>query len=270
MGIPGLYDKGPSLALERFNVQHNWYFCERRPPPLAYNCHEYNTILSTYSERPGSCGRDYHWLLLSVNTPPLDAEAAILLQIVQKSSADIESLQLLIIKAQETLSALMGLQETASRRIADAKRILHPMRSLPQDILTEIFLCCTPSVNHHEVDWSWHGTNFDSLCPLNHPWNISHVSHRWREISLSLPRLWSVIYLDFTRYTSFSPRQCFFVGSLLFERSAKLDLCVNIASGEEYIGDHPLMPLLKESTTRWRILNPSENAVQAMVKPVDS
>ncbi|KAF9020677.1 hypothetical protein BDZ89DRAFT_991784 [Hymenopellis radicata] len=149
----------------------------------------------------------------------------------------------------------MGLQETASRRIADAKRIFHPMRSLPQDILTEIFLSCTPSVDHHNFDWSRRGTNFDSLCPLNHPWNISHVSHRWREISLSLPRLWSVIYLDFTRYTSFSPRQCSFVGSLLFERSAKLDLCVNIVSGEMGIGYHPLMPLLKESTTRWRILN---------------
>ncbi|KAF8999556.1 hypothetical protein BDZ89DRAFT_1082708 [Hymenopellis radicata] len=109
--------------------------------------------------------------------------------------------------------------------------------------------------DHHEVDWSWSGTNFNSLCPLNHPWNISHVSHRWREIALSLPRLWSVMYLDFTRYTSFSPRQCSFVGSLLFERSAKLDLCVNIVSGEMDIGDHPLMPLLKESTTRWRILN---------------
>ncbi|KAF9007290.1 hypothetical protein BDZ89DRAFT_1079468, partial [Hymenopellis radicata] len=193
--------------------------------------------------------------LLSVNAPPLEAEAAILLQIVQESSAYIDALQPQIIKAQETLSALMGLQETASRRIADAKRILHPMRSLPQDILTEIFLSCTPSVDHHEVDWSWRGTNFDSLCPLNHPWNISHVCHRWREIALSLPRLWSVIYLDFRRYTRFSPRQCSFVGSLLFERSAKLDLCVNIVSGDMEIGNHPLMPLLKESTTRWRILN---------------
>ncbi|KAF9020679.1 hypothetical protein BDZ89DRAFT_958114, partial [Hymenopellis radicata] len=192
---------------------------------------------------------------LSVNTPPLDSEAAILLQIVQKSPADIESLQLQIINAQETLSALMGLQETASRRMADAKSILHPMRSLPEDILIEIFLFCTPIVNHHEVQWSTHGDKFDSLYPLNHPWNVSHVSHRWREIALSLPRLWSVIYLDFKRYTSFSPRQCSFVGSLLFERSAKLDLCVNIVSGEMEIDHHPLMPLLKESTTRWRILN---------------
>ncbi|KAF9046943.1 hypothetical protein BDZ89DRAFT_1058413, partial [Hymenopellis radicata] len=177
--------------------------------------------------------------LLSVNTPPLDAEAAILLQIVQKSSADIESLQLQIIKVQETLSALMGLQETASQFF------IHAIP--PQDILIEIFLCCTPIVNHHEVDWSWGGTNYDSLCPLNHPWNISHISHRWREIALSLPRLWSEIYLDFTRYTSFS-----LDNALL---SAKLDLCVNIVSGEMDIGYRPLIPLLKESTTRWRILN---------------
>ncbi|KAF9023185.1 hypothetical protein BDZ89DRAFT_920899, partial [Hymenopellis radicata] len=127
---------------------------------------------------------------LSVNTPPPDVEVAGLRQIVEESSAYIDSLQSQIRKAQETLSTLTGLQETASRKMADAKRVLHPMRSLPQDILIEIFLCCTPIVNHHEDEW-WHD-EFDSLCPPNHPWNISHVSHRWREIALSLPRLWSV------------------------------------------------------------------------------
>ncbi|KAF8913646.1 hypothetical protein CPB85DRAFT_1219360, partial [Mucidula mucida] len=130
--------------------------------------------------------------LLSTNAPPLDAELAGLRQIIQESSAYVDSLQSQIVKAQETLSALMGLQETASLMMADAKRILHPMRSLPEDVLAEIFLCCTPIVNHHEINWSIHGGEFDSLSPRNHPWNISHVSHRWREITLSLPRLWSV------------------------------------------------------------------------------
>ncbi|KAF8913662.1 hypothetical protein CPB85DRAFT_543467 [Mucidula mucida] len=193
--------------------------------------------------------------LLSANTPPLDVEVHGLRQIMQESSVYIDSLHSQITKAQETLSALMGLQETALCRMADAKSILHPMRSLPEDVLTEIFLCCTPIVNHHEIDWSTDGDKFDSLSPLNHPWNISHVSHRWRDITLSLPRLWSMVYLDFTRYTSFSPQQCSLVGSLFFERSANLDLCVNIASGEMNIGAHPLMPLLKKSAKRWRILN---------------
>ncbi|KAF9027719.1 hypothetical protein BDZ89DRAFT_915521, partial [Hymenopellis radicata] len=112
---------------------------------------------------------------LSVNAPPNEAEVAGLRQIVQESSAYIDALQPQIIKAQETLSALMGLQETASRRIADAKRILHPMRSLPQDILTEIFLSCTPSP-------------LPSKPSLEH----LHVCYRWRETALSLPRLWSM------------------------------------------------------------------------------
>ncbi len=143
----------------------------------------------------------------------------------------------------------------ASRRMADAKRIDGPIRILPEDILIEIFLCCTPIMNHHDINWSTDGDTFDSLSPLDHPWNISHVSHLWREIALSLPRLWSVVYLDFTRYTHFSTQQCSFVGSLFFERSANSDLCVNVASREIDISDHPLIPLLKETTTRWRTLN---------------
>ncbi len=136
---------------------------------------------------------------------PLDDEVAGLHQIIQESSAYVGSLQSQIVKVQETLSALMGLQETASLRMADAKRILHPMRSLPQDILIEVFLCCTPIVNPHEINWFMTRSQLDSLSPLNHPWSISHVSHRWREITLSLPRLWSVIYLDLRRYIRLPP-----------------------------------------------------------------
>ncbi|KAF9027703.1 hypothetical protein BDZ89DRAFT_792506 [Hymenopellis radicata] len=191
--------------------------------------------------------------LLSVNTPPHESDVAGLREIIQKSSEEIQFLQSQLIKAQETLSALIAV---TSRKNAAAKIILHPMRSLPQDILLEIFLSCAPTVDHHNGEWhKLHGARLDSLSPLNHPWNISHVSRRWRDITLSLPRLWSVMYLDFSRYTQFSSRQCAFMGSLLFERSAKLDLCVNIASGMKGIVEHPLTRLLKATTTRWRILD---------------
>ncbi|KAF9020663.1 hypothetical protein BDZ89DRAFT_1072074 [Hymenopellis radicata] len=201
-------------------------------------------MLSEYALPRSTTPSPLDFELLSVNTPPHESD---------KSSEEIQFLQSQLIKAQETLSALIAV---TSRKNAAAKIILHPMRSLPQDILVEIFLSCAPTVDHRNGEWhKLHGARLDSLSPLSHPWNISHVSRRWRDITLSLPRLWSVMYLDFSRYTQFSSRQCAFMGSLLLERSAKLDLCVNIASGVEGIANHPLTHLLKETTTRWRILN---------------
>ncbi|KAF9022044.1 hypothetical protein BDZ89DRAFT_1137580 [Hymenopellis radicata] len=85
------------------------------------------------------------------------------------------------------------------------------------------------------------GHEFDTLCPKNHPWNLSHVCQRWREITLSTPRLWSTIYLNFKRYKNLSQKQCVFKGILLFERSGNLDLSMHLFSGMKGISDHPLI-----------------------------
>ncbi len=44
------------------------------------------------------------------------------------------------------------------------------------------------------------------------------------------------------------------MGLLLFKRSVKLNLCVNISSKAMDISTYPLMHLLKKSTTRWQTL----------------
>ncbi|KAF8990132.1 hypothetical protein BDZ89DRAFT_1152092 [Hymenopellis radicata] len=193
--------------------------------------------------------------LLSTNIPPHDAEVADLRQIVQNSSALVQSLQDHINKVQDTLSSLRSLHETASRRLADAKCILHPIRSLPRDILSEIFLSCTPIADETDSEAFEYGPTFDTLCPRNHPWNLSHVCRTWREITLSLPRLWTTVYLNFEQYKQLSYRQCIFKSILLFERSANLDLSLALTSDENGIAHHPLMGYLEASTMRWRALH---------------
>ncbi|KAF8913630.1 hypothetical protein CPB85DRAFT_1298579 [Mucidula mucida] len=170
--------------------------------------------------------------LLSSNVPPHDAEVADLRQIVQNSSALVQSLQ-------------DHIDKTASRRLADAKRILHPIRSLPRDIY--------PKYSSFEA--YGYGPEFDTLCPRNHPWNLSHVCRAWRQITLTLPRLWSTVYLNFERYNYLSHRQIIFKSTLLFERSANLDLAMTVASDNTGIAHHPMMGCLEASTTRWRTLH---------------
>ncbi|KAF8999558.1 hypothetical protein BDZ89DRAFT_999660 [Hymenopellis radicata] len=104
-------------------------------------------------------------------------------------------------------------------------------------------------------DFEEYDPEFDTLCPHNHPWNLSHVCRRWRKTALALPRLWSTIYLNFGQYTNLTNRQCVYKGSLLFERSANMDLSMNLGGGEEGIVDHPLTGFLEASAPRWRTLN---------------
>ena len=59
------------------------------------------------------------------------------------------------------------------------RAILSPVRCLPSEIVEEIFLhycACRTLVSHPALSVV--------------PWRLGHISHRWREIALSLPSLW--------------------------------------------------------------------------------
>ena len=60
------------------------------------------------------------------------------------------------------------------------KALLSPVRYLPSEVLQEIFL--------HYCD---HGLTNPPISKI--PWRLGHISHRWREIALSLPALWDNI-----------------------------------------------------------------------------
>ncbi|KAF9020655.1 hypothetical protein BDZ89DRAFT_263610 [Hymenopellis radicata] len=190
-------------------------------------------------------------LLLS-NTAPNDAEIEGLRRMVQESSTLMESLQDQIEKAKQTISTLRAIYGATSKRLKDTKKILHPVRSLPRDILAEIFFACTPIAREDDRIHFRYSSEFDTLCARNHPWNLSHVCHAWRETALSLPRLWSTIYLNFKHYQTLPHRQCIFMSTLLFGRSANLDLSITLISDERSIVGHPLTGCLAASTTRWR------------------
>ena len=71
------------------------------------------------------------------------------------------------------------------------KALLSPIRYLPSEVLQEIFLHCCD-----------HGRINPPISMV--PWRLGHISHRWREIALSLPALWDnipVINLDIKSYT---------------------------------------------------------------------
>ncbi|KAF9038997.1 hypothetical protein BDZ89DRAFT_1061140 [Hymenopellis radicata] len=80
--------------------------------------------------------------LLRRNHPPLEAELADFRLVVEKSPGIIHDLDQKIVQAKELMDLLVRARAQAESHLADAKSLLHPMRSLPNELVAEIFSHC--------------------------------------------------------------------------------------------------------------------------------
>ncbi|KAF8992391.1 hypothetical protein BDZ89DRAFT_1030747 [Hymenopellis radicata] len=131
--------------------------------------------------------------LLRQNHPPLDVELADFRLVLDKSPEILQDLDAKIAQATETLNHLKEARMAAESHLEDAKALIHPIRSIPNEVLAEIFMHSIPS-------WETGGVVVDSLNPNTPPWTLTHVCRRWRELAISLPQIWAYIYLDFDRH----------------------------------------------------------------------
>ncbi|PBK61417.1 hypothetical protein ARMSODRAFT_665214 [Armillaria solidipes] len=178
---------------------------------------------STRTPSPPLLSRDRVKDLLRYNDPLLEAEKTALRSLVDEAPSTLANLDQKIIEARQMLDSLIQKRQVAESDFDDAKTLLHPIRSMPQDVLREIFDHCVP-------DWeeitSGLGPyqDYDSLDPRFAPWTISHVSRAWRDVSLSLPHLWTCITLDFRKYGTLNMRAIMTKVALVLERSKNMDL----------------------------------------------
>ncbi|KAL0065623.1 hypothetical protein AAF712_007401 [Marasmius tenuissimus] len=71
--------------------------------------------------------------------------------------------------------------------------ILHPIRNLPPEILTEIFRICTASHTKELVQDDVEGSDYSpgSLNTRKAPWVLGQVCRTWREVAISTADLWT-------------------------------------------------------------------------------
>ena len=108
------------------------------------------------------------------NVAPSDSEIITIRALITEVEVRIEELH---------HNRLPTCQATESRLLEFVqvhKALLSPVRYLPSEVLQEIFL--------HYCD---HGLTNPPISKI--PWRLGHISHRWREIALSLPALWDNI-----------------------------------------------------------------------------
>ncbi|KAF9012947.1 hypothetical protein BDZ89DRAFT_927127, partial [Hymenopellis radicata] len=119
---------------------------------------------------------------LRQNHPPLDAELSAFRKVAEDARTALEDIDLKIVHAGALLENLLSARQHAQSRLDDTKFLLHPIRSIPNELLTEIF--------HHCIPKTYNIQDPDVVDPHGAPWLLTRVCHRWRELAISSSRLW--------------------------------------------------------------------------------
>ncbi|KAK0467598.1 hypothetical protein IW261DRAFT_1373064, partial [Armillaria novae-zelandiae] len=125
--------------------------------------------------------------LLQTNAPPTPIETKSLQATLSETPNCIAELDSLIDSTTLLLRYLTNDRNQALENEANAKKILSPCHRLPNELLTDIFICCL----------SIHGQLDSPLEPGAFHWTLSHVCRKWRKVAIDTPEIWSHIDLDF-------------------------------------------------------------------------
>ena len=106
-------------------------------------------------------------------------------EIVLEVEDDLARLEDQIAQLQQKRDALM-------KYAKDHRALLTPIRRVPPEILSDIFLACLPPVRLIQQPQP-ESSVFDVKSP---PWVFGHVCGQWRAVALSSPRLWSSVSVD--------------------------------------------------------------------------
>ncbi|KAF9041018.1 hypothetical protein BDZ89DRAFT_331671 [Hymenopellis radicata] len=185
--------------------------------------------------------------LLRQNHPPLDVELSAFREVVETTPAALEALDLKIAQARELLENLLSARQHAQSHFEDAKSLLHPMRSIPNELLAKIFSHC--------IMKSYKSKDLDALDPRAAPWQLSGVCRRWRNLAINLPQLWTHLLLDFDKQRGhITGRQCAYKVGLFGERSRGFPMSVYLGSTMDDVTNYPVLPSLEVSIPRWESL----------------
>ncbi|PBK69804.1 hypothetical protein ARMSODRAFT_974896 [Armillaria solidipes] len=149
--------------------------------------------------------------IINSNDPPLPAESDAIRGLIAEQTRCVSALQTQVAHLEsyrqdllaqvstvdDKISALERERERVSQAIREKKRLLSPVRRLPPEVLSLIFLETivfpikrTPSAS--ESEW------WDIELAESPMWSIEQVCRQWRMVSVSFPELWSYINITIT------------------------------------------------------------------------
>ncbi|KAK0485537.1 hypothetical protein EDD18DRAFT_1195905, partial [Armillaria luteobubalina] len=182
--------------------------------------------------------------LLQTNAPPTPIERNSLEATLSETPDRVAELDSLILSTRSLLHYLTKDRNKALENQTNAKRILSPCRRLPTELLTEIFIRCSPLCG-------------PPLDPRALPWTLSQVCRKWRAVAIATHELWSTIYLPFLDDQFLDESRMYEVAcmlSVVLDRARPHDLEVIIwLKNDTYT--HPVFPVLISSVRYWKSLD---------------
>ncbi|KAK7032417.1 hypothetical protein VNI00_013165 [Paramarasmius palmivorus] len=137
------------------------------------------------------------------------------------------------------IAKLIDQRAKLQRTIGRCQSLLAPVDDVPTEILASIFeFCCHENVVHPVVD---------SPALI-----LSKVCHRWRQVSLSTPKIWSSFSIDFRRWYADDYRLPRIVKAFM-DRSRSSPLSIELS--DSYLVEHPsearTLEVLANASSRW-------------------
>ncbi|PBK61930.1 hypothetical protein ARMSODRAFT_618773 [Armillaria solidipes] len=178
------------------------------------------------------------------NDPPLPAEADTLNAMISSYQAeikDIDSEESNIIRLSaemrenialldQKVELLRGERIRISQAISERKRLLSPIRQLPAEILSHIFLQTIEfPIEATQTDAASEDMWWKFRSAHSAPWSIALVSRRWRQVALDFPQLWSHVNILITDkiFTEGTYRFAQRIGEhMLRSEKHKLSICI--------------------------------------------
>ncbi len=188
--------------------------------------------------------------LLKCNGPLLETDRVSLLATASRSSELLSVLKEKIDHARQMLNALLDGQAKVAENLRAAKTLLHPIRSIPDDVLKHIFSFCV----HGVYDILEEDDVPNSLGSRKPPWTLSQVCRSWRRVSLSTASLWRCLSIDFEQYRE--PKDVHlhqFMLGLHIQRARQCQLTIRLSSVND-ISSHAFIPILLTSIPHWKHL----------------
>lgn len=195
--------------------------------------------------------------LLVSNDPPAFTDASTLKSDLLNLRRTLSQITCNISQAEDEVARMKTQRDDIHSAIRNIETVLHPVRSLPQDILAAIFRSGIPQVPLPEYP-DVEDEDYDSIGPLNPLWALSSVCRRWRNITLSSPRIWSFISLVMDNYEEKPLDSLLFRLGLQIQRSGNVELDVELCDANNYsdpdvivLQEKCVLPLLHTTTRRW-------------------
>ncbi|THU81797.1 hypothetical protein K435DRAFT_692804, partial [Dendrothele bispora CBS 962.96] len=145
-------------------------------------------------------------------------DQAVVKPLLRDAEKDLLDYDTEIAQLEMAISVVKHKRTRLERYIANCRSLLSPIRRLPPEILTLVFLClCRDQIIGYDT------VDFDIVLPA---FELSRVCASWREVALNTPAIWSNVLFDLRE--EFSTQQKINLSEsfirLCLERSAQVPL----------------------------------------------